>query len=222
MAVAIGDQTVRMYKAAGGKSIWIATTSDESGFGQVVAAAGDAVYAVGAFGALYALQAATGHEVYRVQVLRSGDSPATNLVMSGGTLYLGAKSGPLYALNPASGKLKWAAQPGNGSLGADPVIADGMVYFIDSDAVLQAVNASTGERVWAYHTGGKPTAGPAAAGGFVYVGSGTGLQQLHAKTGKPGWTYTAPSGAAFSATPAVASGLVPADCDDASLSAIRA
>lgn len=222
VAVAIGDQTVRMYKAAGGKSVWIATTSDESGFGQVVAAAGDAVYAVGALGSLYALQAATGHEVYRVQVLRSGDSPATNLVMSGGTLYLGAKSGPLYALNPASGKLKWAAQPGNGSLGADPVIADGMVYFTDSDAVLQAVNASTGKRVWAYHTGGKPAAGPAVAGGFVYVGSGAGLQQLHAKTGKPGWTYTALSGAAFSATPAVASGLVLAGCADGSLYAIRA
>ncbi len=97
-----------------------------------------------------------------------------------------------------------------------------MVYFTDNDAVLQAVNASTGKRVWAYHTGGKPTAGPAVAGGFVYVGSGAGLQQLHAKTGKPGWTYTAPSGAAFSATPAVAGGLVLAGCADGSLSAIRA
>jgi len=222
VAVAIGDHTVRMYKAAGGKSVWIATTSDESGFGQAVAAAGDAVYAVGALGALYALQTATGREVYRVQVLRSGDTPATNLVMSGGTLYLGAKSGPLYALNAASGKLKWSAQPGNGAPGADPVIADGMVYFTDSDAVLQAVNASTGKRVWAHHTGGKPTAGPAVAGGFVYVGSGAGLQQLHAKTGKPGWAYTAPSGAAFSATPAVASGLVLAGGADGSLYAVRA
>jgi len=67
VAVAIGDQTVRMYKATDGKSRWIATTSDESGFGQLVAASGDAVYAVGAHGALYALQASTGHEVYRVQ-----------------------------------------------------------------------------------------------------------------------------------------------------------
>jgi outer membrane protein assembly factor BamB len=222
VAVAIGDQTVRMYKAAGGKSLWIATTSDESGFGQVVAAAGGAVYAVGVRGALYGLQAATGHEVYRVQVLRGGDSPATNLVMSGGTLYLGAKSGPLYALNPASGKLKWAARPGNGFPAADPVIADGMVYFTDSDAVLQAVDASTGKGKWEHHTGGKPTGGPAVAGGFVYVCGGAGLQQLHAKTGKPRWTYTAPSGAAFSATPAVASGLVLAGCADGSLYAIRA
>jgi len=221
VAVAIGDQTVRMYKA-GGKGLWIATTSDESGFGQVVAAAGDAVYAVGVLGALYALQAATGHEMYRVQVLRGGDSPATNLVMSGGTLYVGAKSGPLYALNPASGKLKWAAQPGSGFPGADPVTADGVVYFTDSDAALHAVDASTGKGKWKYRTGGKPTAGPAVADGFVYVCGSAGVQQLHAKTGKPGWTYTAPSGAAFSATPAVASGLVLAGCADGSLYAIRA
>lgn len=80
----------------------------------------------------------------------------------------------------------------------------------------------TGKRKWAYHTGGKPTAGPTAADGFVYVCDGAGSQQLHAKTGKPRWTYTAPSGAAFSATPAVASGLVLAGCADGSLYAVRA
>ena len=85
-----------------------------------------------------------------------------------------------------------------------------------------ALDAATGRQQWTYRTGGKPTPGPAVAGDFVYVCSAAGLQQLHAKTGKPGWTYTAPSGAAFSATPAVASGLVFAGCEDDSLSAIRA
>ena len=113
VAVAIGDQTVRMYKVADGTSLWIATTSDESGFGQAVAASADAVYAVGLLGALYALQASTGRELHRVQVLRSGDSPATNLVMSGDTLYLGAKSGLLYALHRTSGQVKWASKPGS-------------------------------------------------------------------------------------------------------------
>jgi eukaryotic-like serine/threonine-protein kinase len=76
-------------------------------------------------------------------------------------------------------------------------------------------------QVW-QHSAGAGLEGPAAAGGKVYVSTGIALQELDAKSGDAGWSYSPPTSGAFASTPAVADGLVFIGCTDDSVYALRA
>jgi outer membrane protein assembly factor BamB len=222
VALARGDMTVQMNDVASGVQRWTATTLDEGGYTQTIAASHGVVYAVSRPGGLHALTAATGREIYRVQLLRNGASPSTNLIISGDTMYLGSDTGPLYAIHPGTGKVRWTYQPRNRFPQSDPVVADGIVYFNDNLSTLHAVDASSGRPVWTYDDNGGDAVSPAVAGGYVYVPARSGLQQLDAETGEPGWTFNPSTGGQFFSTPVVADGLIFLGCDDHRVYAIRA
>ena len=77
-----------------------------------------------------------------------------------------------------------------------------MVYFADNNGLVHAVDTANGQRAWTYSTGGQDgDTGPGAGGGHVYVPTSSGLQQLDAKTGKAGWTFSLSSGILFTSTP---------------------
>ena len=93
-----------------------------------------------------------------------------------------------------------------------------MVYVGSWDGKLYALNATDGNYVWSFATGGEIDSSPTIAGGLVYVGSHDGeMYALNASTGMVGynlelhnnvvWSFTTGDMVMFS-SPAVADGHV--------------
>jgi outer membrane protein assembly factor BamB len=85
-------------------------------------------------------------------------------------------------------------------------VVNGVAYFGSEDHNVYALDASTGEKLWSYTTGGNAVySSPAVSNGVVYVGSADGnTYALNASTGDKLWSY--PTGVSLS--PAVANGVV--------------
>lgn len=105
---------------------------------------------------------------------------------------------PHVALSAAPVEL-WASNIGNGNsrrnrITADPVVANGRIFTLDSDALLTAT-ATNGETVWTADLtpgfergGGISGGGLAVVGGVVYASTGYGeLVTLDAASGAVGW-----------------------------------
>ncbi len=78
----------------------------------------------------------------------------------------------------------WRAAIGSGSssttrLVNPPVVAEGMLYVVDTDAVVSAFNANSGDRIWRYQIDVKKEKKAVAFGGGVAVGDG----RLYVTTG---------------------------------------
>ncbi len=87
-----------------------------------------------------------------------------------------------------------AAQGDNGfgSLTAEPIVINGVVYLQDMDENVYALSLKTGRLKWEYRVSTQETSGPgpdgvAVAGGVVYGDSSTTFFALSARTGKPIW-----------------------------------
>jgi eukaryotic-like serine/threonine-protein kinase len=114
-----------------------------------------------------------------------------------GVVYFGSGDGNVYALDAASGNLKWKFQTGD-VVHSSPAIADGMLYIGSWDGYLYALNASTGEKKWSFRTGDDPDvhnhvgiqSSPMVADGTVYFGCrDSNVYALDAATGKQKWFY---------------------------------
>ncbi len=80
-----------------------------------------------------------------------------------------------------------------GSLAANPVVVDGIVYIQDLEANVYAVDLATGRLLWEYKVDVPEATGPgpdgvAVAAGEVYGDSSTSVFALCAATGLPVWT----------------------------------
>jgi outer membrane protein assembly factor BamB len=81
---------------------------------------------------------------------------------------------------------------GAGSLAANPVVVNGVVYIQDLEANVYAVRLATGKLLWEYRVNIPEASGPgpdgvAVANGTVYGDSSTAVFALNAATGKPVW-----------------------------------
>ncbi len=64
-------------------------------------------------------------------------------ILSGGLVFVGSGDGYVYALDAATGAVRWKVNT-NGQVNATPAVSDGMVYIgTDNDAVY-ALTATTG------------------------------------------------------------------------------
>jgi alcohol dehydrogenase (cytochrome c) len=149
----------------------------------------------------------TGTAAAGVQSLGALTAPP---VVQGGVVYLQDQDANVYALALATGKLKWEYQvnlPEQSGPGPDGVtVADGVVYG-DSSTSAFALNAATGQTIWAdsnlLNSGqGAFEIQPQVADGRVYLasayGSGPGggvLMALNASTGHLLWTFNTVIGA---------------------------
>jgi outer membrane protein assembly factor BamB len=122
-------------------------------------------------------------------------------------LALGDKLDQVWRADAGEGKSRY------GRVVAQPVIANGRVFTLDSEDVVSAFNVKSGDRLWRFDPQPKDAdataygGGIAAAGDRIYVGTGYGqVLALDAATGKEIWriTVTAP----IHAPPTVASGRV--------------
>ncbi len=127
----------------------------------------------------------------------------------------------------------WRASLGAGSnnrtrIAAPPVIADGVLYFLDADHRVHAISASDGERSWTRSL--RPSegrdrvargGGVAVSGGRVFVSTGFGfIAALDASTGEEIWRANAD--APFQSAPTVSGTRVYAITNDSELMAMDA
>jgi outer membrane protein assembly factor BamB len=136
-------------------------------------------------------------------------------VVWNGSVYFGSGDGNVYALNAASGALKWRFKTGD-VVHASPVIADGTVFIGSWDSYFYAVDAVKGKEKWRFKTGEDPDihnqvgiqSSAAVADGVVYFGCrDSNLYALDARTGNKKWAFPT-KGSWVITSPAVRSGKV--------------
>lgn len=132
-----------------------------------------------------------------------------------GMVYVGSSDGHVYALDAASGSLRWKQRTGE-VVHASPAVAEGLVVVGSWDGVLHALDARSGERRWALQTGRDPLmanqqgfqSSPAIVDGVVYVGCrDSHLYAVDLRTGAERWRVSTGSSWVVS-SPAVVDGLV--------------
>jgi len=133
----------------------------------------------------------------------------------GGTLYIGSGDQHIYALDAATGALRWSFMTGD-VVHASPAVVDGVVYIGSWDRNLYALDAATGRERWRYTTGNDTTiynqigiaSSAAVVDGLVFVGGRDGhFHVVDAATGALRWTHDNKMGWTI-ASPAVKNGVV--------------
>ncbi len=132
-----------------------------------------------------------------------------------GIVYFGSGDNNFYAVDAASGELRWKFATGD-VVHASPAYADGVVYFGSWDSNFYALDALTGKEKWRLHTGEDAVmhnqvgfqSSPAVINGVVYTGCrDSNLYAIDAASGKEKWHVS--TGASWVITsPAVANGKV--------------
>ena len=136
-------------------------------------------------------------------------------VIANGVAYIGSGDQNVYALDVATGAVRWTFATGD-VVHASPAVANGVVYIGSWDRNLYALDASTGHERWRYTTGNDTTiynqigiaSSAAVAGGLVFVGGRDGhFHVVDAATGQLKWKHNNRGGWTI-ASPAVKDGIV--------------
>ncbi len=117
-------------------------------------------------GSLYAINAATGTEVWRY---RAEDAITSSPLIDGGVVYVGSNDGGLHAVNAASGQPLWRFGT-EGVIHSSPAAADGLVYVGSRDHRLYAIDAGRGTEVWRFEGGDWFNSSPTPARDLVLIG----------------------------------------------------
>ncbi|MFF9568396.1 PQQ-binding-like beta-propeller repeat protein [Streptomyces sp. NPDC014685] len=129
------------------------------------AVTGGGVYLADYLGTVYAIDASTGKDRWRIATeARQSIEP---VLVTGGNVHVGSGSA-LYTLDAVTGTPKWRFAAGGEVVGS-PVVADGRVHFGSADHVLYTLDAAGGQLRWKLATGGEITGSPVAQGGVVYA-----------------------------------------------------
>lgn len=112
-------------------------------------------------------------------------------------LFVGSNNGRMYSINLSHGEILWSFDT-KSEVVAEPLLNDGVLYFISGSQAVFALDAVTGKQLWTYNRqdtsstmtvrGGSK---PSISGGFLYLGFSDGsVVSLNAKTGTPQWEIT--------------------------------
>lgn len=123
----------------------------------------------------------------------------TVIVSGNRTVYVGSNDNSLYALDAATGVLRWEATT-NGPINSSPTYAGATVYVGSDDGYLYAFDATTGILRWKTATRGPVQGSPTVAGGMVYVDNSSSgndyttsaLTAFDTATGSQQWRYNLP------------------------------
>ncbi|RSS82347.1 serine/threonine protein kinase [Streptomyces sp. WAC06614] len=129
------------------------------------AVTGGGVYLADYLGTVYALDAATGSDRWRIAT--EPRPSAEPVIVAGGSVHLGAGSA-VYTLDAVTGTPKWRFAAG-GEITGSPAVADGRVHFGSADSCLYTLDAAGGQLRWKLATGGEITGSPVAEAGVVYA-----------------------------------------------------
>jgi eukaryotic-like serine/threonine-protein kinase len=118
-------------------------------------------------------------------------------VIANGVVYFGSGDGNVYALDAASGTLKWTFATGN-VVHASPALAAGTLFIGSWDTNLYALDAASGKEKWRFKTGEDHDthnqegfqASPVVYDGVVYVGCrDSNFYAIDGKTGQKKWAF---------------------------------
>ncbi|MFC8791883.1 outer membrane protein assembly factor BamB family protein [Streptomyces cinereoruber] len=129
------------------------------------AVTGGGVYLADHLGTVYALDATTGQDRWRIATEQR--QSAEPVLVADGNVHVGSGSA-LYTLDAVTGTPRWRFAAG-GELVGSPVVADGRIHFGSADHVLYTLDATGGQLRWKLATGGEITGSPVAKGGVVYA-----------------------------------------------------
>lgn len=154
-------------------------------------------------GALTALDARTGRPVwpqpFTVEA-QPGERGSCHLsaapLVHAGTLYVGSLNHRLYALDAATGTVRWERAVGGG-IAVAPAWIEGLVIVGANDGKLYALDGETGEPAWEFPLGASHVlTDPLAWEGFVFAGAADGaLAALPWHLGRYGWAAARLEGA---------------------------
>jgi len=211
------DHNVYAVSAANGAERWKLRTG-----GRVTSSASVAdgrVFIESYDGYLYSLDAATGAVRWKFATAGEhrftarhlhGAEPAAELmadpfdfylsspVVAHGVVYFGSGDGYIYAVDAASGELKWKFQTGD-VVHASPALADNTLYVGSWDSFFYALDAATGKEKWRFKTGEDHEianqvgiqSSAVVANGVVYFGCrDSNVYALDAATGAARWTFS--------------------------------
>lgn len=230
----VGSDDKQLYAVdlATGKEKWKFATGGPVRSTPAVAAG--LVYAGSYDGVFYAVDAATGKERWkfampgekkfeakglhgclpRAQIMADfWDLYLSSPAVVDGVVYVGCGDGNCYALDAATGQLRWKFET-KGVVHSSPAVVDGAVYFGSWDTYLYAVDAKTGREKWKFKTGEDPVnfnqtgiqSSPTVVDGTVYFGCRDfNVYAVDAATGQERWKYKSTW---VNATPAVRDGTV--------------
>lgn len=133
------------------------------------------------------------------------------------SVFVGTNSGDLYALDRASGTVRWTVSvpvrdpsttPGpnnSNSFRGGVAVNEGVVYGGSANGRLYAFDASNGDELWAFDTGAFPRSAPTLVDNTVYLTDRDKLVAVNATTGSERWRIREAPGHART-SPAVADG----------------
>jgi outer membrane protein assembly factor BamB len=210
------DGSVYALREADGSQVWKFATNGPVNSSPAVANA--TVFASSLDGRIYAIDAQTGNQKWRFTTEGErrftapgihGIAPRNETMpdpfdvflssptVAGGTIYVGSGDHNVYALDAATGALRWKFVTGN-VVHASPAVVDGVVYIGSWDRYFYAIDANTGTLRWKYATGDDHTTfnqvgiqgSAAVANGSVYFGArDSHFYALDAKTGELRWKH---------------------------------
>ena len=114
-----------------------------------------------------------------------------------GAVYFGSGDGNVYALDAATGSLKWKFKTGD-VVHASPAIVDGKLYIGSWDSYFYALDANSGKELWRFKTGEDPDihnqvgiqSSATVGNGIVYFGCrDSNFYAVDAATGKQRWVF---------------------------------
>ncbi len=136
-------------------------------------------------------------------------------VLADGIVYFGSGDTNVYALDAASGQLKWKFKTGD-VVHASPALADGKLYIGSWDSYFYALDAKSGKELWRFKTGEDAEihnqvgiqSSAAISDGIVYFGCrDSNFYAVDAATGKERWRFNN-KGSWVIGSPAVGNGKV--------------
>jgi outer membrane protein assembly factor BamB len=237
------DGNVYAVDAETGRQVWKRATGGPVPSTPAVA---DGIVYVGSYdGKFYALDAHTGAMKWKfttdgerrfeakglhgMQPKNQTIADAFDIFLSSPTVvqdavYFGSGDGNLYALDTATGELRWKFKTGD-VVHASPAFANGVLFFGSWDSYFYAVDAKSGKEKWRFHGGEDPLlhnqvgfqSSPVVVDGVVYTGCRDAqLYALDAATGKEKWRFDNALSWVIT-SPAVANGKVFFATSDSSL-----
>ena len=216
-AVSEGHYSVHALDAMSGEPAWIAGVPYPYGAQFAVTVAGGMIYAPGASGELYAMDASTGELAWTFTGDTGADLPPS---VADGSVFLTAVNFA-YGLGEDTGEELWRYSTGRlPARNFQAVVSEGAYYF-SPDRHLYALSTETGGYFWSFEADAMIETTPVVADGMVFVGTESGrFHALDVSTGQLVWTWDTPGASIDS--PAVVDGVLYAESEDGNLRALRA
>jgi outer membrane protein assembly factor BamB len=227
--VGSGDGTVYGLRVSTGAIVWRHET--ERRIRATPAVVDGTVFIGSGDGLFYALDLATGTPrwTYRTAGVEFNSAEfgfdrkqiMGSAAVRDGTVYFGSRDASLYALDAATGQLRWHREDGSSWVMTSPAVSDAvLVNGRSSSTNVRALDPATGDERWVVETGALIFSSPTLVGDAVYLGDGAGwVHAFDVATGGEQWRFLTDGG--IYSTPVVADGRLYIGSDDGNLYALE-